>query len=210
MKTKIIVTSIALLGFTGSALAQGYMGAGVAGAHLSMPGVRTTSNGSQVAGAGGKTYDTGYKLYAGYNLTQNWGMELAYVDFGNSYTMDTSMAGTPGTINGVKGSSWNLAGIGTLPLSREFSVFGKVGWAWNHSDGGTSTNVAAGTILSVGSNSRSYAMFGVGANVALARNWAARLEYEDFGRISSDDAWGTGNSGAIKASAWSLSAKYSF
>jgi OOP family OmpA-OmpF porin len=124
--------------------------------------------------------------------------------------MQTNIAGTSARINGVKASGWNLAGVGTLPLSREFSLFGKLGWAWNHSDGGTATDPVTGISVSVGSNSRSYGMVGVGANFAFTKNWAARLEYEDFGRVTSDDVWGTGSSGAVKASAWSLSAKYSF
>ena len=177
---------------------------------MTVPGLNTTVSGFAVTGSGDKTNDTGFKLFGGYNFTPNWGVELAYIDFGNSYSMQTNIAGTPVGISGAKASGWNLAGVGTLPLSKEFSIFGKLGWAWNHSDGGTAIDGVTGTRVTVGTYSRSYGMAGVGANFIFTKNWAARLEYEDFGRVTSDDVWGTGSSGAVKATAWSLSAKYSF
>jgi OOP family OmpA-OmpF porin len=211
MKTKIIAASIALLGFSGSAFAQGYLGVGVVGGKMDLPGVSTTISGVAVTGSADKTSDTGFKLFGGYNFTPNWGIELAYNDLGNSYSAKgvvSTVPPVPFTVTGLKGSNWTLAGVGTLPLSNEFSIFAKAGVAWNHSSGGAVN--AAGFSMGNGSDNRTSAMFGVGANFNFTKNWAARLEWEDYGKATKDDVWGTGGTGAAKASAWTLSLKYAF
>ena len=43
-----------------------------------------------------------------------------------------------------------------------------------------------------------------------AEKLGLRLEYEDYGKMSGDDVWGTGGSGAIKGSAWYLAAQLMF
>jgi len=208
MKMKIIVASVALLAVSGSAYAQGYLGFGVLRGNISVPSMSGSVGGVAVTGSGDNTSDTGFKLFGGYNFTPNWGAEAAYNDFGNSYSMKGTIGAVPYSVSGSKAKNWSLAGVGTLPLSNEFSVFGKLGWAWNDSNGGTATS--AGTSVTLGSNRRSQPLYGVGASYAFTKNWAGRLEYEDFGKVTQDDVWGTGGSGAIKANAWSLSVKYSF
>jgi OOP family OmpA-OmpF porin len=203
MKLKVIASSIALFAITGSALAQGYVGFGVGQGSLSIPSVSTTVAGVPVALSGDKTTDTAYKLYGGYNYNQNWGVELGYNDLGSGYSMRGTAGGLPVSVTGMKVDNWYVAATGTLPVTTEFSVFGKLGWVDNHIDGGSVC--VLGTCASVGSGNRSQVMYGVGVSYAFSKNWAARLEYEDFGKVTEDDSLGE-----IKATAWNLSVRYSF
>ena len=208
MKMKSIAICIALVTLSSSAFAEGYVGLGVGQGKMSFPSISTTYLGYPITGAGDKTTDTSYKLYGGYNFTQNWGVEVGYNDFGNGYSVKGTISGTPYTISDMKGHSWYVAGTGTLPLQNGFSLFAKLGVAENHTDGGSAC--VSGNCGSVGSENHSSVLYGVGASYNFTKQWAARLEYEDFGKVTSDDVWGTGGSGAVKASAWTLSAKYSF
>jgi OOP family OmpA-OmpF porin len=186
-----IVISVGLLGLgwslAPSVYAQFYLGVGAGQAHASVPSLNTTVLGLPVTASATKSNDTSYKIYGGYQFTKNWGVEVGYNDLGNGYNVNFNFAGLPGS-GSVKIDNWYVAGTGTLPLGDRFSVFAKLGAVANHSD----------------------VLVGVGAQYAFTRNWSARLEYEDYGKVSSDDVWGTGGSGSVKANAWYLSAKYSF
>ncbi len=209
MKFGAIGVAFGVLGLMGTASAQSaYVGIGVGEGHMTVPSVSTTFLGLPVSGSGDKTTDTAWKLYGGYNFTPNWGVEIGYNDFGNRYSLHGNIGASPFTVNDVKADNWYLAGTGTLPLGSNFALFAKLGWARNHSDGGSAC--VAGACLSVGSENRSEVMYGIGASYSFTKNWAAQLEYEDYGKMSNDDFWGTGGSGSIKGTAWTLSAKYSF
>jgi len=154
-----------------------------------------------------KSNDTSYKIYGGYQFTKNWGIEAGYNDLGNSYNVDFTIAGLPGS-GSVKIQNWYLAGTGTLPLTDQFSIFGKLGAVANHSSLG---NVCvSGVCVPGGSDNHTDVLLGAGVQFAFTRNWAALLEYEDYGKVSSDDVWGTGGSGSAKANSWYASVKYSF
>ena len=69
----------------------------------------------------------GYKLYGGVPLTRNFAIEGGYFDLGKfSFSATTVPAGTlNGTLKVPKGVNLDLVGI--LPLSEQFSIFGRVG-----------------------------------------------------------------------------------
>jgi OOP family OmpA-OmpF porin len=215
MKFKTIITFAAFLTLSGSAFGQVYMGAGVLQGKMSVPSLSTTLNGAAFTGAGDKTTATGFKLYGGYDFTPNWGVEVGYNDLGRNYSLKGSSGATPWSSGGGHAHSWYAAGIGTLPLSRGFSIFAKLGLTANRiSDGWTMT--AAGSKMNVGFQSVIEPIYGAGASYAFNKNWAARLEYEDYNKFSGKDFWGISsganftNTGTARASAWSLSVKYSF
>ncbi len=210
MNIRIIVAFVALLTFTGSALAQsGYLGVGaLRGGMSSVPILSTTMAGIQVWGWSDSTTAAGAKLYGGYDFNQNWGIEFGYNDLGNSYAVRGFIGATPYTVTSMKVNNSYLVGTSTLPVSKEFFLMAKLGVAGNHSGGGTACVV--GTCLSVGSKSRSELMYGVGVSYAFNKKWAARLEYEYFGKFSDDNFWGAGTGGATKGNAGTLSAKYTF
>lgn len=100
--------------------------------------------------------NTSYKIFAGIQSTQYFGVELAYSDFGD--------------YRGSSADAWSLAATGTLPLDSNWDLFGKLGITENH------TNFS-------GSGRRSDLLAGVGIGYNISSNIGVRLEYEDFGTL---------------------------
>ncbi|MBW8723214.1 MAG: outer membrane beta-barrel protein [Polaromonas sp.] len=110
-----------------------------------------------------------YKLYGGYQITPNWGVELQYSDLGNRDVVARTAAGAPIVTGSLKLSQYSIAGTGTLPLGRDFSLFGKLG---------VSKNRGKITILGQGnSGDKSSLMAGVGVAYNITPALAVRLEY---------------------------------
>lgn len=103
--------------------------------------------------------NTSYKIFGGLQVSQNFGVELAYNDF-NGY-------------RGQRADSWSLAGTGTLPLNMGFDIFGKLGATRNHIKFGNSSH-------------HTDLLAGVGIGYNFNRNVALRLQYEDFGDLPTD------------------------
>jgi OOP family OmpA-OmpF porin len=192
---------------TSSASAQWYGGVGLGRGRATVPSLSGSIGGAAVTGSTGTSSDNSWKLYGGYQLTPIWGVELGYNNLGNSYSESISSAGATTTSN-MKLSNWYGAGTATLPLGRGFSLVGKLGLARNQSEIQNSC-VPAGC-LQAGTSHRSQIFAGIGAEYAFMPNLAARLEYEDFAKMSRNDPYGTGGGGAIKGNAWTASLKYSF
>ena len=77
----------------------------------------TKYRGSDIGGLGTDKTNTGGKIYGGYGLTPNFGVELGYADLGKF----SSPAGD------VKGHGLFLDAVGTFPVSQSFSLLGRVG-----------------------------------------------------------------------------------
>jgi len=196
-----------------SAYAQFYLGGGVGQGHASLPSssasIPTALGTVQFSGSGDKSNDTSYKLYGGYQFTPNWGVEIGYDNLGNSYSARGT--GTLGALSATLGAdykidNWYVAGTGTLPVGGGFSFLGKLGVVRNHV---SASQICGGGICVPGSSdNHTDLLWGVGAQYAFMPAWAARLEYENYGKVA-NDPWGTGG-GDLKAGAWYLSVNYSF
>jgi opacity protein-like surface antigen len=119
-----------------------------------------------------------WQLYGGLQFNPTWGLELGYTDLGRDH----------GT--GIK--SWSLAGTGTFPLSNTWSLIAKLGGASNRS-------------RSPNSGDHSDTLVGVGIGYTFSKNLDARLQYEDFGKLPTDNL-----GHQSRGSNWGLSAKYMF
>lgn len=191
-----------------NALAQQYyFGVGFGQGNASVPSVNTSFGGVAFSASSDKTTDTAYKLYGGYQFTPNWGVEVGYNDLGNKYSLKETEAGISSTVT-YKMDNWYVAATGTLPLQGGFSLFGKLGLSANKVSG--TELCTAGVCEGLGSESKTDVMAGVGAQYTFMNHWAARLEYENYGKMTGDDVWDTGSSGAVKADAWYLSVNYAF
>lgn len=93
---------------------------------------------------------------------------------------------------GSNTESWSLAGTGVIELSQDWSLIGKLGVASNHLKADNA-----------GHHNDLYAAAGVG--YAFTKNIGMRLEYENFGKLTSNN-----NSERSRASDVLLSLKYSF
>jgi len=134
-------------------------------------------------GAGGgvtktDTNETAWKMYGGYQFNRTWGLELGYTDLGRYRGSDIQ--------------ALSLAATATMPLNERWSLLGKVGATSNHAE-------------FAGASNHSALLLGIGAGYNLTKSVGFRLEYEDFGRLSSSSVGGDSNGRDL-----TLSVKYTF
>ncbi|MGV3571258.1 MAG: outer membrane beta-barrel protein [Ramlibacter sp.] len=137
--------------------------------------------------------DMGYKLFGGYQVNRNFGIEAGWFDLGEmGYRATTT---PPGTLRGdVKVRGFNLDAVGTLPLTDRLSLLGRVGVAQVRTRGsfaatGAVTNPYGGTRRSATDTGLK---LGAGLSWRLAEAWEVRGEYE---RLRIDDS--VGNRGHV-------------
>lgn len=150
-----------------------YMGASVGYANNKMSNV-TLSPQTSV-----KNNSAGIKLYGGYQISANLAAELEYVSFGkHSFT-------SPRFNGSVKSAGLGLSMVGILPLSSEFSLFGKAG--------GMAKFTRAQETYSFSSDAykqnatKVVPMLGLGAEYKLTPALALRAEYEYVGKSTVGD-----------------------
>ncbi|MDB5964883.1 MAG: hypothetical protein JWQ72_1383 [Polaromonas sp.] len=187
------------------ASAQWYVGAGVGSS--SVQGVDGTIVGAGVpAGtnfSGGNASKGLTKIYGGYQITPNWGVELQYSDLGTRNVVATSAAGAVLVTGGFKTSQYSVAGTGTLPLgSSGFSLLGKLGVTSNKAN----LSLNGGGVTATTNGNQSSLLAGLGVLYNFTPALAVRLEYEDFGKMTSGNGFG----GTVRANAYSLNLQYKF
>jgi OOP family OmpA-OmpF porin len=124
---------------------------------------------------------SGYKLFLGYEFSEHFGAEIAYVDLGNA-SYSGSYFGLPVTGGTVEVWGLNLSAVGTLPLNSTFALFGKVGlFAWEAKSKDTTGGVPFSDVVSGGDFS-----FGAGLRIRFTKNLSAHAEWERFGLTGYD------------------------
>lgn len=152
--------------------------AAIAGTFLAGPASAQMYVGAGAGSARTDTNDTSWKAYVGYQFSPIWGIEAGYTDLGSN--------------RGANVETWSLAGTATLPLNERWSLLAKLGAAENHVH-----------FRDVGKHAD--LLMGVGVGYAFNKNLGMRLEYEDFGKLSSyNDGYDS------RGSNLALSVKYSF
>ncbi len=119
-----------------------------------------------------------YKLYGGYNFTNNYGIELGYKNFGTS-----NIGPVVSNINQFrsKTDAFYIAGKGSLALDESWSVFGKLGVALTRSN-----FVGTGELNPLnGDDNKSRLYAGAGVAYNINKNIALTLELEHFGEAKS-------------------------
>jgi OmpA-OmpF porin, OOP family len=118
------------------------------------------------------------KVYGGYQLTENFGVQAGYVRLRDL----NQNSGTGATLvrQTVSGRSVYVAGTARLPLGQSFALTGKAGVSFGKvTDASPST---AATNLLVGS--KTSLLVGTGAEYVLNRNVSFAVELESYGKIS--------------------------
>ncbi len=120
---------------TGAALAQPadsgwYGGASVGRSAATIDDARITSGlasqGLAISGISNNDRDTGYKLFGGYQINRNFGVEAGIFDLGNfGYTATTVPAGL--LAGDIRMRGLNLDLVGTWPITERFSALARVG-----------------------------------------------------------------------------------
>ncbi|MCZ6802672.1 MAG: outer membrane beta-barrel protein [Proteobacteria bacterium] len=128
--------------------------------------------------------DLGWKIFGGYNLNQYFGVEVGYVDLGETELDITATA--PAAITASGGDEidgFMFAGVARYPISEKFDVFGKVGgFVWDVEGAGTVTSGATTVAVSADEDGTDI-MFGVGAEYEVMNNIGIRAEWERYKEI---------------------------
>lgn len=136
--------------------------------------------------------DTGYKLFGGYQINKNFSLEGGYFNLGRfGYVATTVPAGT--LSGNIKLQGVNFDGVGILPVTERFSVFGRLGLNYAQArDNFTRTGGVPALANPNPSKNQVNYKFGAGLQYDLTEALAMRLEAERY-RIN--DA--VGNKGDI-------------
>ena len=157
--TTAAVLALAVLCSSAACAAQPYVGASLGQADMDARVRLGLAPGSDSSAS---ETDTAYKLFGGYQLNRNLGVEAGYVVHGK---MKIPLSGR---IAALEPKSLYLAATGTLPLNEQFSLFGKLGVANNRLAG----------------ESKAGALIGAGLSYAFTPAVSAVLEYEHFRKMN--------------------------
>lgn len=119
--------------------------------------------------------DTAFKLFTGYFFNEHLGVESAYVDLGEAI-YSGRFSSDPVTDGKVGVTGFNIAVLGSHPVGRDLSVFGKIGffaWEW------IATDTTAGLPFSTGDEGTDVS-FGLGVGYGFTPAVAVRAEWERF------------------------------
>ena len=188
---KLVIALLASVAAMGAAQAQetaprGYVGVGVASADH-----QYNLNGA--TGVSSDGYKASGKLFAGYEFDQTWGVEAGYTDFRKS-NANYTLNGKTGTAKS-DGHAFYVAAKATAPLNEQFSVYGKLGAAYNKAD----LSATDTTLNRDYSKTELYG--GVGVQYNLNKQVALTAEYERYGKKKDFGA---------KADVITVGARYSF
>lgn len=137
----------------------------------------------------GSENKTAVALAYGFSIDKNFDVELGYVNLGKL------KLGSADAYSSTQTQSFYVAGVGTLPLTDAFSVFGKLGVTANHIN--SKFTDADGTISNTDTKAR--ALLGVGLAYNFTKEIAGTLEYQYFGKVDE-----------MKLSALTVGVKYGF
>jgi OOP family OmpA-OmpF porin len=125
------------------------------------------------------------RFVGGYKASPIFAIEAGYAMIGSSSI--TTIQGLASATETMKTSSLQLAGVATYPINDAFGVFGKVGIAHNKADYTAipaPNTVFAPSIVTAASGSQTNFMYGLGAQFSIHKQFAIRIQYDDFGKVN--------------------------
>ncbi|GAB3267585.1 porin family protein [Chitinimonas naiadis] len=117
--------------------------------------------------------DTAWSVFAGYQFHTNFAAEVGYRDLGKI----EDRAGN--NYDQVKARAVQASLIGILPVSNEFSVFGRLGLASIKGEG----EGRFGNYTYSSSETKTKGLFGIGARYAVTKELGLRAEYNQYSKI---------------------------
>jgi accessory colonization factor AcfA len=139
---------------------------------------------TQIAGATScKKTDTAFRLSVGHNLTDNFGVEVSYGDYGKTSAASATQNAT------VKASALQVVGTGRLPVTDKITLTAKAGAAFVNAKS-TATGFAAPVLASASVN-KTNLVWGVGAEYALTPTVSLRGGIEDLGTVGNTTTAGS-------------------
>jgi len=129
--------------------------------------------------------DLGFTGAIGWQFNKNWAAEVNFIQLGKFTYEYTQGANTELDIYEVSG--WGVSLLPTVPLTRDFSLFGRLGALFSQTRL-TLKNPApafSGSISATQTNQVSF-LSGFGAQYFLNRDFALRVEYQNLGKVGNE------------------------
>lgn len=120
--------------------------------------------------------DQGFSLAGGYQFNKNWAAELGYRFIGSDTKSYTE--GANKWTESYRFRSIDLSAIGTLPLTDQFSVFGRLGYGTLQVKESYAVTAGSAPTSYRGSGTDSGLIYGLGADYALTKQLSVRGEYQ--------------------------------
>jgi OmpA-OmpF porin, OOP family len=138
--------------------------------------------------------DTGGRIFGGYQLHKNVAIEAAYVDLGKfSFRGDVMPTGS--LIATTKISGFELAAVGTLPLSERFELFARLG-AFSGETKTSYSSTGSVEILNGAATQKSRntkLTYGAGATFNMNKKVSLRGEWARYGKLGNELTGGSGD-----------------
>lgn len=120
--------------------------------------------------------DSGFSLFGGYSFNHNLAIEAAFVDLGDTASIDSSGgSGTSATRQSTDGI--RIALVGSYPVADRFTLLGKIGFYRWTSD--TSFSNSSGLSVSA-SESGTKSSFGLGVSYTHNKNVSLELTWDRY------------------------------
>jgi OmpA-OmpF porin, OOP family len=113
--------------------------------------------------------DNAWRILGGYQFNKNLAIELGYTDLGEA------SASGGGFTASIEAAVWELVAVGSLPITPNFSVYGKLGMYRGETD--LTTNLPG---ISNESESNTDLTFGIGVRWDFTKNLGLRAEYQVY------------------------------
>lgn len=165
MKSRIGIVLLGLVFASTGAHAGVFLGGSIGQATLE----------EDIAGIGFEGDDSAWKAFGGFRFMKFFAIEGGFIDFGS---IDDVL---PGNSLEVDLDGWNAVAVGTIPIGRNFEIFGKAGIIYWESD----TTIVMGETTSR-SDDDFDATIGFGVGFDLTERVLIRVEWESF-EISTTD-----------------------
>ena len=189
---KALLAGLALLLGATQVHAAGGGGKWYIGAGGGQTNYRDVCGAASSAGISGTCDDesNGWKIFGGYDLTNYFGIELAYADPGEAKLVASSPSAGTLTINSKLATAWAKL---ELPLGAHFTLLGKAGLNYFKAD-----YERTGSFSSLNSGDDGLEpSIGAGASFKFTKNFALRAEWEQFNDAA---GYGDGNIETLTAS----------
>lgn len=132
--------------------------------------------------------DTSWKMFGGYQINQNFAVELGYSNLGEVRADTPSFVfgglTVPPATTRIETTAWELVGVGSLPMADRFSLFGKLGLYRAE----TKIDIAFEGAGSVTDDDNNVGLtLGVGARYDFTRNLGIRAEWQRYSEVAAAD-----------------------
>ena len=152
--------------------------------------------------------DLGFTGALGFQINRNWGVEVNFIQLGKFSYKYTQGANVQEDVYEVSG--WGGSLLPTIPLTRNFSLFGRLGVlaAQTRTTIRNPAPAFNGSITAIQVNTTSF-LSGFGAQYFLNRDFGIRVEYQNLGKVGTSGACET-CTGRANAQFLSASALFPF